>query len=260
MVSEPIWTRSNVVAITIAFLLFCFVLGSSYENYVREQSAAQNGIELAEANQNAVSGLNLVARELRAAGVGFDPSIRSSILVGSQYRITFAVDFNRNQRVDYGEIVTYFLDPSWREGPISPSTNPYGFVLRRVVSAAGDSLAAPTLGRGEIVAYGLSQRSRDTAATKNVPLFSYRDSLGAPLELGPGSANDAAGLFFGRTVSGADLGPGAAPARTSRVETIVIRLVAESKEKNRETGGYDRVVVSSTIRPGSAPLGETGSP
>jgi hypothetical protein len=243
------WTRSNVVGATVAVVLFLLLLGTTYENYLRDQVAEQNGFELAEASQNARSGLELIARDLRAAearGAGTGPWI----LVGSQYRVTFVSDLDGDRRVDGGETITYFLDPNWRDAPISSKPNPYGFVLRRKVGARGDSLATPTLGQGEIVAYGLSQRSGDHVTTKDVPLFSYRDSLGAPLELGAGAGGDPAGVFFGRTVPGADLA--ARPGLGGGVRSIRIRMVAETKERDRETGRYDRVSVSSTISLGGA--------
>ncbi len=250
---EPAWTRTNVVAITVAILLFCFVLGTSYENYLRDQVAEQNGIELAEASQNARNGLDLLAGELRAASTGQDPAARPPILVASQYRITFALDLNENHQIDLGEVVTYFLDPNWRERPISSKPSPYGFVLRRKVGSPGDSLATPTLGHGEIVAYGLSQRSVDRVTTKDVPLFSYRDSHGVPLELGPSAGNDPAGVFFGRTVVSSDLSARPGVAAAGRVASVRIRLVAETKERDRETGRYDRVTVGSTVAVADAP-------
>jgi hypothetical protein len=248
---ELVWTRTNVVGITIAVLLLCFLLGTTYENYLRDQAAEQNGIELAEASQNARSGVELLTRELRAADAGGRGSADAWILIGSQYRITFACDLDGNRRLDLGEVITYFLDPNWRDAPISSKPNPYGFVLRRKVGARGDSLATPTLGEGEIVAYGLSQRSSDRVTTKDVPLFSYRDSLGVPLELGADAKGDPAGVFFGRTVPEEDLA-GRPSGADRRMRSIRIRLVAETKERDRETGRYDRATVGSTVVLGGA--------
>src|SRR5687768_8710825 len=69
----------TLVEITIAVLLFALVIGSIYEIYVRGEKSQQIGIELAEANQNARSGVDLIARELRSAGYGIDPSVQPSI-------------------------------------------------------------------------------------------------------------------------------------------------------------------------------------
>jgi Tfp pilus assembly protein PilW len=137
----------TLVEITIAVLLFALVIGSIYEIYVRGEKSQQIGIELAEANQNARSGVDLIARELRSAGYGIDPSIQPSIVTGSQYRVTFALDVNGNRQIDMGEVVTYFLDPSASDPLVASSPNPYDFVLRRKAGTSGDSLAAPVSGR-----------------------------------------------------------------------------------------------------------------
>lgn len=244
---SPTWTRTNVVAVTIAALLFAFVLATSYQNYVRDQAAEQNGIELAEATQNARSGLDLIAGEIQTADAAGIPAKGPWILVGSQYRITFACDLNGNGRLDLGEVITYFLDPHWRDVPLSSEPNPYGFVLRRKVGSPGDSLATPTLGEGEIVAYGLSQRSGDQVTSKDVSLFSYRDSLGTPLELEPAARTDPAGIFFGRTVPGPEPAARGRAVAKERIRSIRIRLVAETKEKDPDSGHYDRVTIGSTV-------------
>ena len=64
----------TLIEITIAVLLFALVVGSIYEIYVRGERSQQLGMELAEANQNARSGVDLIARELRSAGYGIDPA------------------------------------------------------------------------------------------------------------------------------------------------------------------------------------------
>ena len=252
LVQQPAWTRTNVVAVTVAVLLFAFVLGTSYENYIRDQAAEQNGIELAEASQNARSGLDLIAGEIQTADAAGIPAKGPWILVASQYRITFACDLNGNGRLDIGEVITYFLDPNWRDAPISSKPNPYGFVLRRKMGTAGDSLATPTLGEGEIVAYGLSQRSSDRVTTKDVSLFSYRDSLGTALELDPEARTDPAGIFFGSSVTGVEPSGRARSRAKSLIRSIRIRLVAETKEKDPDSGHYDRATVGSIVV-----LGET---
>lgn len=255
-VKGPAWTLLNLVAIAIAVILFCLLLGATYQIYVRDRTVEQSGVELAEATQNARSGLDLIAGQLRSAGSGFDPAILPSILVGSQYRITFAVDANRNRRLDLGEVITYFLDPISQDPRVPTAPNRTRFVLRREAGTREDSLAVPILGHGEIVAYGLSQRSGDGVASKDVPLFSYLDSLGAPLELAPGTRNDPLGVFFGRGVLGPDLGLPPHAGSASRVRSIVVNLVAETRDKDPRTGGYDRVAVTTTVTPGSVPFGE----
>jgi len=243
---------SVLVVITIAVLVSGLFMGSLYEIYAREARSAELGNELAEASQNARTGIDLVARELRSAGYGIDASVQPSIVVGSQYRVTFVLDRNGNRQIDRGEIITYFLDPSTGDPLVTASPNPFDFVLRREVSAAGDPLATPVSGHGEIVAYGLTQRSRDSAASKDVPLFTYRDGAGTALELEPGAKNDPAGVFFGRSVPEDD--PGRPGTRSKpQVKTVVVSIVTETKQRNLETGRYDRVTVTEPVQPGSTP-------
>jgi hypothetical protein len=242
---------TTMVVAAIAVILSALFVGSFYEFYVRGERSAELGIELAEASQNARTGVGLVTQELRSAGYGVDPAAQPAIVVASQYRITFALDRNGNHRVDRGEIITYFLDPSAGDPLTAASPNPFDFVLRRVVSDEGDPAAAPVSGHGEIVAFGLTQRSRGSAVTRDLPLFSYRDSAGTALELKPGTERDPAGVFFGKTVSKDDLG--LSPTAPSRVRSVLVTLVAETKQRNLESGRFDRAAVAASVSPRSAP-------
>lgn len=242
----------TLVEVTIAVLLFALVIGSIYEIYVRGERSQQVGIELAEASQNARSGVDLMARELRSAGYGIDPSSQPSIVTGSQYRVTFALDLNGNRHIDMGEVVTYFLDPNAND-PLVAGSNPYDFVLRRLQGTVGDSLADPVSGHGEIVAYGLTQRTADNVTTKNVPLFSYRNSAGTALETVAGTVNDAAGAFYGKTVSDANLGKPAGPGKQSNVQSVIVNMVTETKQKNLDTGTYDRINIATSVEPRNFP-------
>ena len=67
----------TLVEITIAVLLFALVMGSIYQVYVRGERSQQVGLELAEANQNARSGVDLIARELRSAKADGRRGVRS---------------------------------------------------------------------------------------------------------------------------------------------------------------------------------------
>ncbi|TMQ66731.1 MAG: hypothetical protein E6K79_02150 [Candidatus Eisenbacteria bacterium] len=246
-------TGSTLVVATIAVLLSGLFVGSLYEIYVRGERSVELGMELAEASQNARTGVDLIVQELRSAGYGVDPAVQPSILVGSQYRVTFTLDRNGNHRIDPGEVVTYFLDPSTSDPITTTSANPFDFVLRREVGADGDPTATPVSGHGEIVAFGLTQRSRDSAGTRDVPLFSYRDSAGAALELRPGAESDPVGVFFGKTVSSGDLGVPPGIGVTPRVKTVIVSMVTETKQKNLESGHYDRATVAASVVPRSAP-------
>ncbi len=227
----PEGAGSTLVVATIAVLLSGLFVGSLYEIYVRGERSVELGMELAEASQNARTGVGLIVQELRSAGYGVDPAVQPSILVGSQYR----------------------LDPSTSDPITTTSANPFDFVLRREVGAEGDPLATPVSGHGEIVAFGLTQRSRDSAVSRDVPLFSYRDSEGAALELKPGAESDPVGVFFGKTVSGRDLGVPPGVGVTPQVKTVVVSMVTETKQKNLESGHYDRATVAAPVVPRSAP-------
>jgi hypothetical protein len=240
---------STLVMVTIAVLLTGLFLGSFYEIYARGEKSSELGIELAEASQNARNGVDLIAWELRSAGFGVDSGVLPSIITGSQYRVTFTLDRNGNHHIDRGEVITYFLDPSTGDPLVTASLNPFDFVLRRATGADGDPLATPVSGHGEIVAFGLTQRSRDAATTRDVPLFSYRDSAGTALELKTGSESDPVGVFFGKTVSGSDLGIPPGPGASRRVKTVLVRLVTETKHRNLQSGAYDRVTVAASVEP-----------
>ncbi|HZE18689.1 MAG TPA: prepilin-type N-terminal cleavage/methylation domain-containing protein, partial [Candidatus Angelobacter sp.] len=244
----------TLVEMVVAMVLFIVVIGSIYSIYVRGEKSQQLGIELAEATQNARSGVDLVSRELRSAGYGVNPGTQPAIVTGSQYRVTFALDLNGNRQIDMGEVITYFLDSNTSDPAVSNSPNPYDFVLRRVVGTSGDSIPAPTSGHGEIVAYGLTQRSADNVTVKDVPLFSYRSSNATALELKAGTSNDAAGVFFGRTVSDTDLGKPPAPGVSSQVQTVIVNMVTETKQKSLDSGKYDRVQVATSVEPRNFPF------
>src|SRR5262247_82622 len=64
----------TLVEMVVALVLFTLVVGSIYSIYVRGEKSQQLGIELAEATQNARSGVDLIARELRSAGYGVNPA------------------------------------------------------------------------------------------------------------------------------------------------------------------------------------------
>ena len=224
-------------------LLACAVVsGSIYSIFVRQERTRQVGIELAEATQNARSGIDLLSRELHAAGYGVD-SMSAAIRTASQFRVTFVLDRNGDHEMGPGETVTYFLDANRGDPWLRPGTKPRDYVLRRKVSTVDDPLAMPVPGTGEIVAYGLTQRATSKATSPDVPLFSYRTADGVALEQKPGTLEDPAGIFYGRTVSDGDLG-GSAPGG---IQSIAVTLVTETREKNPWSGSYDRVCVAVTL-------------
>ena len=231
-------------------LLVCGVVsGSIYSMFVRTERSRQAGIELAEATQNARSGIDLLSRELRAAGYGVESARALPILAASQFRVTFTLDRNGDHEIESGEIVTYFLDADRGDPWLRAGRDPRDYVLRRKVSTAEDPLATPLPGTGEIVAYGITQRTGPRAATPDVPLFSYRGAGGEALERKPGALEDRAGIFYGRTVSGEDLVD--STGTKSRIESVDVTVVTETRQKNPSSGAYDRVCVEARIQPRS---------
>ncbi len=235
-------------------LLACVVVsGAMYSIFVRGERSRQVGIELAEATQNARSGIDLLARELREAGHGVDSGRAATILTASQFRITFRRDQSGDHEIGPGETVTYFLDSNRGDPWIRPGRNPRDYVLRRKVSTVEDPRADPLPGTGEIVAFGLTQRGSRRAGAPDVPLFSYRGDQGEALELKPGTLEDPAGIFYGRTVSAADLGDSASTRTKSRIGSIAITVVTEAREKNPWSGAYDRVRLEEQVPLTEAP-------
>jgi hypothetical protein len=247
--------RSFAYLEILGALLACAVVsGSIYSIFVRQERSRQVGIELAEATQNARSGIDLLSRELRAAGygadssgTGADSSGASSIRTASQFRVTFTLDRNGDHEIEPGETVTYFLDPNRGDPWLRTGVNPRDYVLRRKVSTVDDPLAMPVPGTGEIVAYGLTQRTTSRAAAPDVPLFSYRSAEGEALERKPGTLEDRAGKFYGRTVSDEDLGASASGETKGRIQSVEVTVVTETRERNPRSGSYDRVRLAVSI-------------
>jgi len=212
-----------------ALLCCATVSGSIYSIFVRQERARQVGIELAEATQNARAGIDLLSDELQDAA---DSTGIGAIRTASQFRVTFALDRDLDRVIEPGETVTYFLDANRGDRD---------YVLRRKVGTVDDPSATPVPGTGEIVAYGLTQRSTSKAAAPDVPLFSYRSAAGETLELKPGTLEDRAGRFYGRTVSDGD-----------RIQSIEVTLVTETREKNPASGSQDRVRLAVSIGPATA--------
>jgi len=240
--------RSFAYLEILGALLACAVVsGSIYSIFVRQERSRQVGIELAEATQNARSGIDLLSRELRAAGYGADSPGASSVRTASQFRVTFTLDRNGDHEIEPGETVTYFLDPNRGDPWLRTGVNPRDYVLRRKVSTVDDPLAMPVPGTGEIVAYGLTQRTTSRAAAPDVPLFSYRNAGGEALERKPGTLEDRAGKFYGRTVSDEDLGASASGEAKGRIQSVEVTVVTETRERNPWSGSYDRVRLAVSI-------------
>src|SRR5258706_14235638 len=115
----------TLVEMVVAMVLFIVVIGSIYSIYVRGEKSQQLGIELAEATQNARSGVDLVSRELRSAGYGVNPGTQPAIVTGSQYPVTFALDLNGNRQINLGGRSTYSVDRNSTHAAGPNSLNPH---------------------------------------------------------------------------------------------------------------------------------------
>jgi hypothetical protein len=117
-------------------------------------------------------------------------------------------------------------------------------VIRRVVSTAADMNAAGA-NKGQIVAYGVSQRTPANSGW-NVPLFAYFDRAGTPLI---GTGDDPAGSAYGRTVADSVLGVGTGNGWNSLVRTVQVQVVTEASYQDAETHDFRQVRMTGRIHP-----------
>lgn len=235
----------TLTEILVSLVVFTLIAGSAFAVLHHSSQSKRVGDQLAEAQQNGRSAMNAIINDLRLAGYGIDRNAVIPIEVASDFRMTLIIDQDRDGLVEDGERVTYFVDPNQSQSPISDTQNPYDYVLRRVVSTAGDSLAVPGSGKGNAVAYLVTQRASNSSTSKDVPLFSYFDDAGATLA---GTATDPAGASYGNTLPASYLGtPGGADPEIARIQ---VRIVTETAApRSGTTAEYRRFELGSTVRP-----------
>ncbi len=235
----------TLLEIMVALVVFALVGVAIFQILVHTNQSEDVGQSLTEAQQNARAALDTILRDLRQAGYNIDSSKNVPIETASQYRMTFVIDQNQNGTIDPGERITYFLDADQSDPAVANTPNPHDYVIRRIISTAADSMAAPAAGTGDIVAYGVTQRPAGGDGW-GVPLFDYYAGNGTSL-LGGGADPDDA--VYGRTVADSLLGAPAGTGYDSQVRTVRVQVVAEAGRIDPESHDYQQVRVSGTIYP-----------
>ena len=154
----------------VALVVFAIIGVAIYQILVHTTHSESVGSSVAEAQQNARSALDVILRDLRQAGYGISADDNPPIETASQYRVTFVVDQNDDGVVDPGERITYFVDADQSDAMVAQTVNPDDFVIRRIISSVSDSLANPGAGKGDVVAYGVTQRTAEPLGLERPPL------------------------------------------------------------------------------------------
>jgi prepilin-type N-terminal cleavage/methylation domain-containing protein len=239
----------TLVELMVGMVVFSIIVGFLFVLYARDQRAEATSLDLAEAQQNARTALDVIARELRSAGYGLDNTVQPAIEVASAYRLTFVMDLNGNSAIDAGERITYFLDGNLNDPTALGTRNPRDRVLRRVASTSVDSFATPVSGAGSVIAYGLTQAA-GTNGVPVTPLFTYLTQGGANLATG---TNDPEDVFYGPTLADSSLGKPAGNGKVSVVATVLVQVVTETARPQKETGTYRSVTLTGRVAPRAAP-------
>ncbi len=229
----------------VTLVAFAIIGAAIYTVMIRANSSKTIGSSIAEAQESARAGLELILRDLRQAGYGIDENTQVPIETASEYRCTFLIDRDQDGTIEPGERITFFLDNNANDPIVANTPNPVDFVVRRVISTASDSLAAPVNGSGQVVAYGVTQRTPEHNGW-NVRLFDYFDEDGASL-IGAGDDPDATHL--GKTVPDSLLGLPAGGGNDNAVRVVRVDLVTEAAHRHPETHSFPQVRVSGTIHP-----------
>jgi len=236
----------TLVEMAVALLVFAVIAGAAFLVLTGSSRSKREGDHLAEAQQNARTAMNAIINDLREAGYGINPDESVPIEVASDFRLTLIVDKDGDGVVDDGDRITYFVDPNQSSGLPAGTENPYDYVLRRLTNSAADSFATPGPGKGDVVAYMITQRSSVSASSRDVPLFRYVDRSGSNLM---GGGYDPDGTSYGYSLSDSCLGLPAGSVTTFPVARVVVNVVAETAAKESNDHKYRRYQLSSTVRP-----------
>jgi len=163
----------TITEMMVTLLAFAIVGAAIYSVMIRTNQSRSVGSSITEAQESARAGLDLILRDLRGAGYGIDDN-QVPIEIASEYRVTFVIDEDRDGAIEPGERITFFVDNNANDPFVAGTPNPDDYVVRRVISTNGDSLAAPANGAGEVVAYGVTQRTPENNGW-NIRLFDYFD-------------------------------------------------------------------------------------
>lgn len=235
----------TLVELGVAMVVFAMVGVAIYGIMIHTSQAGRMGSTITEAQQNARAALDTILRDLREMGYGLGPLSRVPVETASEYRVTFVLDQNEDGIIGPGERVTYFLDKDNTDPLVVDTPNPDDYVLRRVISTPTDLAAAPGSGKGQVVAYCVTQRTPGNAGW-NVPLFTYFNGSGASLMGGDPDPDDSA---FGSTVPDSSLGQPSGSGLSNLVQTVRVEVVAEATHQDPETHDFKQVRVTGTIHP-----------
>ena len=225
----------TLIELMVAVVILAVVAGAAFLVLNSSAKAKRTGDNMAEAQQNARSAMNVIVADLRRAGYGVLDGAGVPIEVASDYRITVVIDGDRDNVVDPGERITYFVDPEQDQQLTSNTNNPFDYVIRRVESTVGDPAATPATGTGRVIAYLITQRSDIGATGMDVPLFSFFDEDGTTLT---GTATDPAGTEYGTTLPDSLLGLPLANNLDVVVSRIDVNLVTETSAPQGNDAHY----------------------
>lgn len=243
----------TLIELSLAMVVFAVIGVGIYGVMVRTIQAERVGSSMAEAQQNARAALDIILRDLREAGYGDFQSNLLPVERASDYRATIVIDRDSDGVIEAGERITYFMDNNADDPIVAQTPNPDDYVLRRVVSDATDLLALPASGKGQVIAYGITQRTPGHQGW-NVPLFTFTDLDGTSLASG---ATDVNGSQYGYTLADSTLGIGVV-GNASQVRLVRVQVVAEASHKDPRSDKYRQVRVSGTVHPRNISLAGRG--
>jgi prepilin-type N-terminal cleavage/methylation domain-containing protein len=235
----------------LALAVFSIIGVAVYQVMLRTNQSERVSTTVAEAQQNARIALDTILSDLRQAGYGVNTASTVPVEIASEYRVTFVIDRDADGTVDAGERITYFVDDNAADPIVAASPNPDDYVLRRVISTDLDSLATPASGKGDVIAYGVTQRTPEHSGW-NVRLFDYLADDGASLV---STANDPAGVEYGKTVPDTALGKPAGSSLPIEYNALRVSVVTEASAQDPSSGSYRQVRVTGTIHPRNLGLG-----
>jgi prepilin-type N-terminal cleavage/methylation domain-containing protein len=235
----------------LALAVFSIIGVAVYQVMIRTSQSERVSTTVAEAQQNARIALDTILSDLRQAGYGINNAQVVPVETASEYRVTFVIDRDADGTVEPGERITYFMDDNASDPLVADSPNPDDYVLRRVINTVADSLATPGAGKGDVIAYGVTQRTPNHSGW-NVRLFDLFDDNGATLIA---SATDPAGSQYGRTVPDSALGKPAGSHLPIAYNALRVAVVTEASVQDPSSNSYRQVRVTGTIHPRNLGLG-----
>ncbi len=112
----------------VAVVVFGLIGLAIYRVLIHTNRSQRMGNTLAEAQQNARAGLDMILNDMRSAGYGIDDDDQVPIETASEYRVTFVIDRDADATIEPGERITYFLDPDADDPMAAQTPNPDDYV------------------------------------------------------------------------------------------------------------------------------------